>query len=116
METKEIFITAETSAEERAEAISLLASIGSEILHMTVIKPMSLRDGEDSQTLRTFSIMGADVIVTEDQYIEFMDAYMQEREKVLTERVAIAEADGKICTDAQMKMWEEVGNEWPLKD
>ena len=86
METKEIFITSETSAEERAEAISLLASIGSEILHFESITPMTLRDGEESQTLRTFSIMGATV------------------------------ADGKICTDAQMKMWEEAGNEWPLKD
>lgn len=116
METKEIFITAETTAEERAEAISLLASIGSEILHFDSITPMTLRDGEESQTLRTFSIMGATVTVTEDQYVDFVDEYLKAREEVLTERVAIAEADGKICTDAQMKMWEEAGNEWPLKD
>ena len=116
METKEIFITAETSAEERAEAISLLASIGSEILHFDSITPMTLRDGEESQTLRTFSIMGATVTVTEDQYMSFVDEYLKAREEVLTERVLVAEADAKRCIDMQIEMWEETGNEWPLKN
>lgn len=112
METKEYIITGDSTAEERAEALARLVNAGSETLHFDSIQTMSLTD--EVQTIRTFSVMGATVTVSDDQFVEFVEEYLRERATVLDNRLATAKADAHTAMSIQAQMWEDAGYEYPF--